>query len=452
MNIDRALIEYYRISPESLGAPGAGYGAEIDSSARIESSHDIPCRTGPRSTEHPKRLDSFRPGPGAPELPGDFTLAVEALRREHYRETRSSWRELLATTDVFRRLYYFVRPHLPDSARQWLQKAYFSDWRNLPFPAWPLDITVDRLHEQLLVRLMEESGINKIPFIWFWPEGATCCLIMTHDVETSRGLDFVLQLMDLDDAYALKASFQIIPEQRYPVSEEFIRQIQARGFEVNVHDLNHDGHLYRKRSEFLRRAAMINAYARKFDAEGFRAGAMYRNLDWYDAFQFSYDMSLPNVAHFEPKRGGCCTVMPYFIGNIVELPLTTIQDYALFHILRDYSIDLWKRQIALIAERNGLISFLAHPDYLIEARARAEYEELLGYLSELRLQEKIWAPLPREVARWWRARKQMRLVRRGDDWEIEGQEHERARIAYAFLDGERLRYEVAESASCVVSV
>jgi len=67
---------------------------------------------------------------------------------------------------------------------------------------------------------------------------------------------------------------------------------------------------------------------------------MYRNGDWYDVFDFSYDMSVPNVAHLEPLRGGCCTVMPYFIGTILELPLTATQDYSLFHILNDYTLDL----------------------------------------------------------------------------------------------------------------
>ena len=93
---------------------------------------------------------------------------------------------------------------------------------------------------------------------------------------------------------------------------------------------------------------------------------MYREQQWYDAFEFSYDMSVPNVAHLEPQRGGCCTVMPYFVGKILELPLTTIQDYSLFHILGDYSISLWQQQIDAIREQNGLITFLAHPDYLDE--------------------------------------------------------------------------------------
>jgi len=169
---------------------------------------------------------------------------------------------------------------------------------------------------------------------------------------------------------------------------------------------------------------------------------MYRNLDWYDAFEFSYDMSVPNVAHLEPQRGGCCTVMPYFVGKILELPLTATQDYSLFHILQDYSIDLWKTQIDLIRGRNGLISFIAHPDYLIGRRERKVYELLLDYLSQIVSREKIWSPLPREVDQWWRDRSQMKLVCKDGVWQIEGPGSERARLAYAVLEGGRLLYEV----------
>ena len=95
-------------------------------------------------------------------------------------------------------------------------------------------------------------------------------------------------------------------------------------------------------------------------------------------------MSVPNAAHLEPQRGGCCTVMPYFVGDILELPLTTTQDYSLFHILGDYSTALWKAQTELILSKNGLISFITHPDYLSEQRALAVYTELLAHLAQLR--------------------------------------------------------------------
>src|SRR6185503_13489284 len=117
-------------------------------------------------------------------------------------------------------------------------------------------------------------------------------------------------------------------------------------------------------------------------SRGFRSGAMYREQQWFDAFEFSYDMSVPNAAHLEPQRGGCCTVMPYFVGKILELPSTTVQDYSLFHILGDYSIRLWQQQCERILAQNGLMTFITHPDYLIERRAREVYRELLAYLAE----------------------------------------------------------------------
>ncbi len=291
---------------------------------------------------------------------------------------------------------------------------------------------------------MEASGVKRVPFIWFWPKGAASCLIMTHDVETSAGRDFTPLLMDLDDSYGIKASFQVIPEKGYKISDQYVSEIRRRGFEFNIHDLNHDGRLYREKQEFRRRAARINGYVRSYGARGFRAGSMDRIQDWYDAFDFSYDMSVPNVAHLEPMRGGCCTVMPYFVGNIVELPVTLVEDYSLFHILNDYSIDLWKQQLALIGAEHGLMSFIVHPDYVIERRARRTYESLLDYLRQTIARESIWAALPGDVDLWWRARSQLSLATRENVWEITGPERERAQLAYATLDGGRLIYELAE--------
>ncbi len=420
---------YFRFGPHvtCYGQSNSGVAAGIGSSSFYDASKAVFFHNGE------VRL-SFSPA-----------QTIDNLRRERYVETLIPDRERIVTQEWLLKAYYSIREGLPISIRRHLQRIYFSDWRKRPFPAWPVDFTVDLLHEELLKLSMQASGIQKLPFIWFWPEASQSCLVMTHDVETAVGRDFTSGLMDIDEQYGISASFQVIPEMRYDVTDQYVSQIRSRGFEFNIHDLNHDGRLYQEREEFLRRAATINECARRYHAEGFRAGAMYRNLDWYDAFEFSYDMSLPNVAHLEPKRGGCCSVMPFFIGRILELPLTTIQDYSLFHILGDYSIDLWKVQLELIRQRHGLMSFIAHPDYLIEPKARKVYEELLDYLRGMIVAEKVWAPLPTEVDRWWRARNEMKLVQKDGKWEIEGAEKERARIAYAVLDGDRMQYEVSEA-------
>jgi hypothetical protein len=375
-------------------------------------------------------------------LPFDVTQIIENLRRERYQ--LNSWRSLdkLTGGKPSRAIYYLLRPILPVSVRKHLQRARLSGWDKILFPHWPVDSTVESIMARTLSLVLKARQAERVPFIWFWPNGAPSALIMTHDVEAAAGRDFSAQLMDIDDSYGIKSAFQVVPEMRYDACPEFLDAFRRRGFEVNVHDLNHDGDLFQDKDEFLRRAEQINRYAKGFGAQGFRAGAMYRNQDWYEAFNFSYDMSVPNVAHLEPQRGGCCTLMPYFIGKILELPLTTTQDYSLFHILGDYSIELWKQEIDMIIKKNGLISFITHPDYLIEENARKVYLDLLGHLARTRAEKKIWMALPGEVDRWWRSRSQMKLVNTGNGWSIEGPDKERARIAYASREGDSVAYTV----------
>jgi len=458
--VNQTLLDYYRLPTDLL----SGIIASVDSDAVNEGFFRFGAENvcygrsaaGVAANFHGSEkfdaLDRVHLNGAAVQLPFLFSKVIDNLRLEHYRHKMVPPREVFVANEASRKLYYLIREFLPIAIRRELQRVYFSDWRELLFPAWPVDFTVDNLHEELLKLSMRASGVKKVPFIWFWPNGAPNCLMMTHDVETVVGRDSTSALMDLDDRYGMKASIQVIPEKRYEVPDEYVRKIRDRGFEFNVHDLNHDGNLYRERHEFVRRAAKINGYVRKYNCQGFRAGAMYRNQDWYDVFDFSYDMSVPNVAHLEPMRGGCCTVMPYFVGKILELPLTTAQDYSLFHILNDYSMNLWKKQLVLLRQRHGLMSFIAHPDYLMERRARTVYESLLVYLRQLIEEEKIWAAFPAEVNHWWRARNQMSLVPRGDGWEIVGPEKEKARLAYAVLDGDRLVYELAESTPQIAQI
>jgi hypothetical protein len=353
---------------------------------------------------------------------------IEGLRHEHYvNETDSNiLRSHIAA------IYYLFRPILPRGIRKYLQRAYLRRWNKLQMPQWPVDTTVDDvLGQLLLVMLKTEVATARIPFIWFWPDGASSCAIMTHDVETEAGLRNCSALMDIDGSFGMPAAYEIVPEDRYHVSSEFINELKTCGFEVNVQDLNHDGLLFRSEQEFRRRAERINAYGEKFGARGFRSGALYRNCDWFSALRFEYDMSVPNVAHLDPQRGGCCTVMPYFIDHILELPVTTTQDYSLFYVLNQYSLDLWRQQIDLIRNKHGLVSFITHPDYLVDTDARNVYRDLLSCLAELRNTERMWIATPGEVNDWWRQRAELRIVEKGTDVQIEGPGSERARLAYA---------------------
>jgi hypothetical protein len=372
-------------------------------------------------------------------LPFDPDEIIDNLRLEHYPAI-----ELGTYENLLKRIYYRLRPFTSRWLRKNIQRLRAANWQGRQFPRWPVDTTVENICESLLLLTLRASRVERVPFIWFWPGGARGCISMTHDVEALAGRDFCDQLMDIDDSYGIKASFQIVPERRYPVTTEFLSGIRDRGFEVCVQDLNHDGCLFDERAEFLRRVEHINRYGREFCATGYRSAVLYRKPEWYKDFDFSFDMSYPNVAHLDPQRGGCCTVMPYFIGKVLELPVTTVQDYTLFHILDDYSIDLWKKQIELILAKNGLVSFIVHPDYIVESEAQSVYKDLLAVLKDLRGREALWFALPGEIDCWWRARSLMSVVERDGSWEIVGDGSERAVLAFAReVDGE-LIYEMAD--------
>jgi hypothetical protein len=358
-----------------------------------------------------------------------------------------------AARNVMRRsaraAYYALRPMLPVALRKHIQRLNARGWKEVTFPQWPIDTSLDRLFERLLLRAMQSCGIERLPFIWFWPDGHQAAAILTHDVETTAGRDFCTRLMDLSASWELSGSFQVVPEERYEVPQSYLDEIRDRGFEVNVHDFNHDGKLFLNKDEFTRRAAKINDYAKLFGAVGFRSAVLYRNLEWLEALDFVYDMSVPNSAPLDPQRGGCCTVMPYCIGGLVELPLTTVQDYSLFHVLGKYDMEIWERQINSITSLHGLLTFLIHPDYIIDSRAQDTYRRLLERLRKCAIQQDWWFPLPRDVAGWWKQRDEMRLIKTSAGWEIVGNGAERARIAWAIPEKDQLIYSV--DSSCAVA-
>jgi len=126
-----------------------------------------------------------------------------------------------------------------------------------------------------------------------------------------RGRDFCTQLIDIDDSYGIKASFQIVPEERYPVTPEFLGRLRDRGFEVCVQDLNHDGGCSMSEKNSFAGLPLSIVMDRSMERKAI-VRLRLPQAEWYGDFDFSFDMSFGNVVPLDPQRGGCCTVMPYF--------------------------------------------------------------------------------------------------------------------------------------------
>jgi len=292
-------------------------------------------------------------------------------------------------------LYYSVRPLIPRPLQILIRRYLAGRKRNRVADRWPI---------------LESAGTP--PEGWKgWPDGKQFALLLTHDVETQNGHDKCRQLMDLEKSLGFHSSFNLVPE-RYNVSAELRAEMVSRGFEVGVHGLCHDGHLFRSRKTFEDRKPKINQYIRDWNASGFRSPSMRKNLNWIGELDVFYDCSTFDTDPFEPHPLGAGTIFPCRIERTaglpyIELPYTLPQDSTLFIILGEKSIRIWKEKIDWIAERGGMALLNVHPDYMQfdSGTPRSDrypatlYAEFMEYVRE-RFRGKYWNVLPREAARF----------------------------------------------------
>jgi len=216
-------------------------------------------------------------------------------------------------------------------------------------------------------------------------------------------------LAELEMSLGFRSSFNFVPEGQYETPESLRSFLVEHGFEVGVHDLHHDGTLYRSKAEFSAGAKRINEYLKRWQAVGFRSAFMRHNLDWLKELDVLYDASTFDTDPFEPQPDAANTIFPFWVersdgSGYVELPYTLVQDSTLFLILGEKTNDIWKRKLNWVAQHGGLALVNVHPDYLaFENRAsRTEfavdlYREFLAYVSA-QFGTDAWCALPRDVA------------------------------------------------------
>jgi peptidoglycan/xylan/chitin deacetylase (PgdA/CDA1 family) len=297
--------------------------------------------------------------------------------------------------------FYRVKRFIPRRHQIRARRMLISRQRLPDFPRWPLDMSVARLLGFYAYCLLLARGEREAAFRWFWPVPHQAALILSHDVETAEGLGLAIELADIEEACGYRSSFNL--GGWYDVDPGFIRELTGRGFEIGLHGVRHDRALFSSRSEFDAQRSELASLASRLGAEGFRSPSTYRVFDWLAELPVSYDCSIPHSDPFEPQPGGCCSIWPFFVGDVVELPYTLPQDYTLFTLLGHRSPALWIEQADRIAREHGLIHVLSHPDrgYLGDAANRDRYREFLVAFSE---RDELWKPLPRDLAAWWRRR------------------------------------------------
>ncbi len=301
------------------------------------------------------------------------------------------------------RFYYGLKPYVPWSIRMALRRVAATHKLKNSRQVWPID-----------------ENAAKAPPGWSgWPEGKEFAFVLTHDVESTVGLAQVEKLADLEQRMGFRSCFNFIPEGPYRVPEQLRHRLAARDFEVGVHDLEHDGKLFRQRADFERKAIRINRYLREWNAGGFRSAFMLRNLAWLHDLDLRYDSSTFDTDPFEPQSDGAGTIFPFWLQaasadresgtqkpGYIELPYTLPQDSTLFLVLRETTPEIWLRKLDWIVRHGGMALINVHPDYLRfggPASSRtypvAHFVALLEYVRQ-RYAGKFWQPLPGELARF----------------------------------------------------
>jgi peptidoglycan/xylan/chitin deacetylase (PgdA/CDA1 family) len=299
-----------------------------------------------------------------------------------------------------RRCYYQLKPLLPRQLCYFLRRLQSSSAQGGFQLGWPIEERYPRFLWEVARQLLVILGRQSLPFTHFWPEGRQYAFVLTHDVETKEGQAFAQAVADLDESHGFCSCFNFVPE-RYPLDHGLIEDLRERGFEVGVHGLKHDGKLFNSRAEFMRRAERINAYLRDLDAVGFRSPLMMRNPEWLQALQIEYDLSFFDTDPFQPMPGGVMSIWPFFVGCFVELPYTLPQDCDVTIVLGEVTPRLWLEKVDFVAKYYGMVLLNTHPDYLAKTMCWNVYAE---FLKAMKRRDGYWHALPRDVARWWRAR------------------------------------------------
>jgi len=274
---------------------------------------------------------------------------------------------------VFRnRLYYSVKPLIPWSVRMAVRRWFALRQRVQYREVWPI-----------------LPGSERPPVGWpGWPDRKQFALVLTHDIEGPAGVKKVKLLAELEMRFGFRSSFNFTPQGDYAVPAELRDWLVSRGFEVGVHDLKHDGKLYRSHARFKKHAMTINQYLANWGAVGFRSGFMLRNLDWHHDLNIQYDASTFDTDPFEPQPDGANTIFPFWIPNpnrnntlfptadlrppssdsprpgYVELPYTLPQDSTLFFLLKQTDWNIWRKKLDWLAQYGGMALLNVHPDYL----------------------------------------------------------------------------------------
>ena len=292
--------------------------------------------------------------------------------------------------------YYLIKPLIPRWVQIHLRRKIILWKRSIYSDSWPID---------------KKSG--NPPIGWTgWPDKKQFALVLTHDVESSKGQENSYSLIKLEERLGFKSSFNFVAEED-KVSSKLRDYLTQNGYEVGLHGLNHYQNPFQSKKVFQKQVSSINQYLHEWESIGFRSPCMYHNLDWIHDLNIEYDASTFDTDPFEPQPDGMGTIFPLWVQKsgaqkgYVELPYTLPQDFTLFVLMQEKNINIWKQKLNWIVENGGMALLITHPDYMNFGTEKLNYdeypveyyEEFLDYIRS-KYETQYWHGLPKDLAKY----------------------------------------------------
>lgn len=300
------------------------------------------------------------------------------------------------TEEQISRAYYKIKPLLSRRMQIIIRSIVARQKRRLYREVWPID----------------QRAATLPPEFAGWPGGKRFSVVLTHDVDTARGVARTRQLMDIELEMGFRSSFNFVAK-GYHLPPELRNLLVEHGFEVGVHGLEHNRDLYDSPTSFAEHAKGINSYLQEWGAVGFRSPCVYHNFEWLHGLNISYDASSFDTDPFEPQSDGVQSIFPILqkaelpSKGYVELPYTLPQDFTLYILFGERDIDVWKKKLQWIVQHGGMALVNTHPDYMcFEGRPQFDeypvdlYRDLLTHIQG-EYRGEFCHLLPHEMASYW---------------------------------------------------
>jgi hypothetical protein len=261
---------------------------------------------------------------------------------------------------------------------------------------------------------------NPIPRLAFWRKGKTYAMAVTHDIETSEGLNNGTgQLLRIEKDVKVRSTWNI-PTDRYKLSARGLTELAKEG-DIGAHDTFHDGRLILSPlEEKISRARQAKEKLEKLSGVsvfGFRAPLLQHSQELLSAIGkagYEFDSSTPSSEWVSPtssKPHGTGTVFPFQYEDIWEIPVSLPQDHQLIRIRQlstNEAVKVTLKTASHLRALGGACILLVHPDYdYASLENEQDYRQLVDFFT---VDPKCAVMTMKELVTWWKVRNGARIT------------------------------------------